>query len=186
MPLVRPFRSIEYALERYAAPDVPDRIRLTEEPPPGPGRRLADLTDLVCPPYDVIGPDAQAALLARDPHNAVRLELSAEPDPHASAASALEAWLADGVLERRAEASVYYYSHATPAQPDEPSVQGVLARVLLEPFGAEVRAHEHTMPGPKADRLALLHATRTQLSPILAVYFDRSERYRHLMSRPWA
>jgi uncharacterized protein (DUF1015 family) len=42
------------------------------------------------------------------------------------------------------------------------------------------------MPGPKADRLALLHATRTQLSPILAVYFDRSERYRYTMSRAWS
>lgn len=186
MPLVRPFRGIQYALDEYAAPDIPARVRLTDEPPLGPGRRLADLTDLVCPPYDVIGPDAQAALLARDPHNAVRLELSPEPDPHAAAARALEAWLAEGVLERRAEASVYYYAHATPAQPDELTVQGVLARVQLEPFGADVRAHEHTMPGPKADRLALLRATRTQLSPILAVYFDRSERYRHLMSRPWA
>ena len=65
-------------------------------------------------------------------------------------------------------------------------MQGVLARVLLEPYGAEVRRHEHTMPGPKADRLALLGATRTQFSPILAVYFDRSERYRHVMSRAWS
>jgi uncharacterized protein (DUF1015 family) len=40
------------------------------------------------------------------------------------------------------------------------------------------------MPGPKADRLALLHATRTQLSPILSLYFDRSERYRQLMGHP--
>lgn len=186
MPQVRPFRGIEYALDRFAPPDIPARVRLTDEPPPGPGRRLADLTDLVCPPYDVIGPDQQAALLGVSPHNAVRLELSAETDPHAAAGRTLEAWLAEGVLQQRAEASVYYYAHATPRQPDEPTVQGVLARVLLEPFGAEVRAHEHTMPGPKAERLALLHATRTQLSPILAVYFDRSERYRHLMSRPWA
>jgi uncharacterized protein (DUF1015 family) len=42
------------------------------------------------------------------------------------------------------------------------------------------------MPGPKADRLAHLHATRTQVSPILGVYFDRSERYRHVMSRSWS
>ena len=48
-----------------------------------------------------------------------------------------------------------------------------MVRVLLEPWGDGVRPHEHTMPGPKADRLSLLRATRTQLSPILAVYFDR-------------
>ena len=93
--------------------------------------------------------------------------------------------MADGTLVRRPEASVYYYAHASTAMPDDPTVQGMLARVLLEPYGTDVRRHEHTMPGPKADRLALLGATRTQFSPILAVYFDRSERYRHVMSRAW-
>jgi uncharacterized protein (DUF1015 family) len=185
MPLVAPFRGIGYARSQPTAQPVPPRILLPEEPPPAAGRTLTDLTDLACPPYDVIGPELQAELLARDPHNAVRLELSAEPDSHRASATTLEAWLGDGTLERRAEASVYYYAHSTPGNPDDPTVQGVLARVLLEPFGAEVRAHEHTMPGPKADRLALLHATRTQLSPILSLYFDRSERYRHVMSRGW-
>jgi len=185
MPLVRPFRGLGYALERFAPPRLPSRIRLLGEPEPGPGRRVADLTDLACPPYDVIGPAQQADLLARDPHNAVRVELSAETDPHAAAAATLAAWQSDGTLERRAERSVYYYAHAQAANPDEPTVSGILARVLLEPFGAEVRAHEHTLAGPKADRLALLRATRTQLSPILALYFDRSDRYRHVMSRGW-
>jgi uncharacterized protein (DUF1015 family) len=185
MPLVRPFRGLGYALDRFAPAEVPDRVRLPDEPPAHPGRRVADLSDVACPPYDVIAPAQQAELLNRDARNAVRLELSAEPDPHAAAARTLAAWLADGSLERRAEASVYYYAHATPASPDEPSVQGLMARVRLEPYGSEVRAHEHTMAGPKENRLALLRATRTQLSPILAVYFDRSERYRHLMARAW-
>ena len=172
MPTLRQFRGLGYALDRFAVPAPA-------------GMRIADVTDVVCPPYDVISPAQQAALLARDAHNAVRLEFSAEPDPHASAAAALAAWQADGTLERRAEGSVYYYRHARPAAPDEPSVQGVLARLLLEPFGAGVRAHEHTMAAPKADRLALLRATRTQLSPILAIYFDRSARHDHATGLPW-
>ncbi|HEY7331470.1 MAG TPA: DUF1015 domain-containing protein [Candidatus Limnocylindria bacterium] len=156
MPEIRAFRGVEYS-------------------------RAGDLTDLVCPPYDVIGPDEQAALLARHERNAVRLELPAGDDPHAAAAEAIAAWLADGTLQRRAEPALYAYRHATPAAPDEPTVRGVLARMRLEPFGDGVRAHEHTLPGPKADRLAHLHATRTQVSPILGVYFDRSERYRDAM-----
>ena len=61
-------------------------------------------------------------------------------------------------------------------------VGGVMARVLLEPYGADVRAHEHTLPGPKADRLEHLRVTRTQFSPILAIYFDASKSYQHVMS----
>ena len=172
MPTLRPLRGLGYALDRFSVPAPA-------------GMRIADVTPVVCPPYDVISPAEQATLLARDPRNAVRLELSAEPDPHAAAAATLDAWQADGTLERRLEGSVYYYRHARPETPDEPSVQGVLARLLLEPFGAGVRAHEHTMAGPKADRLALLRATCTQLSPILAIYFDRSARYEHVMGLPW-
>jgi uncharacterized protein (DUF1015 family) len=175
MPLVRPFRGLGYALDRYGSSETSRRVRLPDDPALHPGR-VADLTDLVCPPFDVISPQQRDELLARDAHNAVRLELNPEADPHRAAAETLAAWRRDGTLEERGDASVYYYNHATPAQPDEPTVQGVLARVLLEPWGADVRPHEHTLPGPKRDRLELLRATQTQLSPILAIYFDRSER----------
>ncbi len=172
MSTLRPFRGLGYALDRFAVSALP-------------GMRIADVDRVVCPPYDVISPEQQAELLSRDERNAVRLELSVEPDPHAAAAAVLAAWQSDGMLERREEASVYYYRHARLSAPEEPTTQGVLARLLLEPFGTGVRAHEHTMSGPKAERLALLRATRTQFSPILAIYFDRSTRYDHVMGRPW-
>ena len=184
MPRVAPFAGLHYSLDRFGSSTVPDRVRLADDAD-APPTRVADLTDLACPPYDVIDDDQRAALLARDERNAVRLEFSPEPDPHAAAARTLDDWLADGTLARREEPAAYYYRHATVADPELPTVEGIVMRVLLEPWGAGVRPHEHTMPGPKADRLALLHATRTQLSPILAVYFDRSERYQHVMSRAW-
>ena len=184
MPRIAPLSGIQYSMERFGADRVPDRVRAADDDEAAPSR-LADLTDVVCPPYDVITGSDRRALLDRHDRNAVRLEFSAEPDPHAAAASTLAAWLADGTLERRTEPAAYYYRHGTAAAPDDLLVEGIVARVALEPWGDGVRPHEHTMPGPKADRLALLHTTGTQLSPILSVYFDRSERYRHIMSRAW-
>ncbi|MDQ4034677.1 MAG: DUF1015 domain-containing protein [Chloroflexota bacterium] len=185
MPRVSAFAGLHYAASRFGRTDVPARVR-TGDDEDARLARVTDLTDVTCPPYDVISDAKRAELLARHERNAVRLEYSAEADPHAAAAHALQAWIEDGTLERRAEPAAYYYRHGTPAAPDEPTVEGIVVRVLLEPWGDAIRPHEHTMPGPKADRLALLHATRTQLSPILAVYFDRSERYRHVMSRAWS
>jgi uncharacterized protein (DUF1015 family) len=185
MPRVAPFRGLHYSMARFGAPEPPQRIRIADDDE-APPSRLADLTDVACPPYDVISEDDRQTLLARDEHNAVRLEFSAEADPHAAAAAALAAWRSDGTLERRPEPAAYYYRHASASAPDDLAVEGVVVRVLLEPWGDGIRPHEHTMPGPKADRLALLRATRTQLSPVLAVYFDRSERYRHVMSRAWS
>jgi uncharacterized protein (DUF1015 family) len=185
MPRVAPFRGLHYSIDRFGGTAVPDRVRLADDDE-APPTRLADLTDVACPPYDVIDEQMRGELLARHPYNAVRLEFSAEPDPHAAAAEALASWTAGGVLDRLAEPAVYYYRHATAGDPNTPTVEGIVARVLLEPWGSGVRRHEHTMPGPKADRLALLRSTNTQLSPIIGLYFDRSERYNHIMSRAWS
>ena len=182
MPRVSPFAGLHYSLSRFGDAAVPARVHLTDDDE-APPSRLADLTDLACPPYDVIGDAERRELLQRHERNAVRLEYSADPDPHAAAAAALASWLADGTLERRARPAAYYYRHSTPSAPDDATVEGIVVRVLLEPWGEGIRPHEHTMPGPKADRLALLRAARTQLSPILGIYFDRSERYRHVMGR---
>src|SRR5919106_1861350 len=184
MPRVSAFRGIEYSLDRFGASHVPDRVRIADEPPEHAGR-VADLSDLVCPPYDVIGGAERTELLARHPRNAVRLELNPADDPHPAAADALAGWLADGTLAHRPDPVLYAYRYASPDRPDQPSVAAVLARVLLEPWGGGIRPHEHTMPGPKQDRLALLRATRTQLSPILACYFDGSERYGQVMDLAW-
>src|SRR2546423_13820129 len=100
MPLVRPVRGPHYARARYGPTRIADRTGTPDEPSEHPGR-VADITALVPPPFDVIGPDQRRALLERNPRNAVRLELSPEPDPHAAAAATLNAWLADGTLQRR-------------------------------------------------------------------------------------
>src|SRR5205823_318323 len=47
------------------------------------------------------------------------------------------------------------------------------ARVRLERFGeGRIYAHEETMPGPKADRLKLFHATSMNLSQVFSLYPD--------------
>jgi uncharacterized protein (DUF1015 family) len=183
MPLVRPLRGLGYALDRYGTTQIPERIRREGEARDHPGR-VADLTDVVSPPYDVISDSQRASLLARDPHNAVRLELSAEAAPHRAAAETLAAWREDGTLGLRSKAAFYSYRYTPADAPPDGEVRGILARLRLEPWGPAIRRHEHTMPGPKADRLGLLRATRTQLSPILVLYSDRSDRYDAVVDRP--
>src|SRR5262249_27740952 len=55
--------------------------------------------------------------------------------------------------------------------------RGFLARVRLERFGeGRIYPHEETLPGPKADRLKLFHATAMNLSPILALFPDQNNQ----------
>src|SRR5688500_9034834 len=117
MPRVSPIPGIHYAQDRFGTAAVPDRVRFADDAD-APPARVVDLTDVACPPYDVISDVQRQSLLARHERNAVRVEFSAEPDPHAAAAEALGAWLADGTLERRGEPAVYYYRHGTASAPD--------------------------------------------------------------------
>ncbi|HEX2241326.1 MAG TPA: DUF1015 domain-containing protein [Actinomycetota bacterium] len=141
------------------------------------GVRYADgdaLSELVCPPYDVISPTQQEDLHQRHPHNAVRLELAKAGGAtgYAAARSAFDDWLQDGVLQRDSEPSFYLYRQdfVTP-DGDRKRVAGVIGALTLEPLGsAGVLPHERTMPGPKKDRLALLQALPVNVSPIYAIY----------------
>jgi len=129
--------------------------------------RHADLAAVTAPPYDVIDPDERAVLVARSPHNAVRLLLP-EGD-YDGAARDLDAWRADGTLERDPEPAFYgYRMEFTDDHGRSRSSEGIIGALVLPVRSGEgdVLPHERTMPKAKSDRLALLSATRANLDPI--------------------
>jgi uncharacterized protein (DUF1015 family) len=134
----------------------------------------SDISDLVCPPYDVISPAQQEALHGRHPHNAVRLELAMSGrEAYEGVYETFRAWLDEGVLRTEEAPSLYVYRQDFVAPGGElRRVAGVLGALKLEPFGASsgVLPHERTMAGPKEDRLALMRACPVNVSPIYAIY----------------
>ena len=137
------------------------------------------LDDLICPPYDVIGPEAERRLLARSPRNMVRLELAEPrgdlpPARYEAAAAALKEMLASGALVRDAEPAYYLLRQRFSVGGAERERHCLLGALRLEEFGAGVLPHEDTAPGPKADRLALMRACRANFSPLMMLYNDPS------------
>jgi uncharacterized protein (DUF1015 family) len=129
--------------------------------------RHDDLAAVTAPPYDVIDPDERAVLMARSPHNAVRLLL---PDgDYDGAAAELETWQTDGTLERDPEPAFYgYRMEFTDDRGERRRTDGVIGALTLPVRAGEgdVLPHERTMPKAKSDRLSLLRATRANLDPI--------------------
>jgi uncharacterized protein (DUF1015 family) len=126
-----------------------------------------DLAAVTAPPYDVIDPEERAVLVARSPHNAVRLLLP-EGD-YEGAARELSAWQTDGTLELDPEPAFYgYRMEFTDDHGERRSSEGIIGALGLPVRAGEgdVLPHERTMPKAKSDRLALLSATRANLDPI--------------------
>jgi uncharacterized protein (DUF1015 family) len=142
--------------------------------------RVGALSDVVAPPYDVIDPALQDRLYQASPYNVIRLELNRqEPGDteaqgrYTRAARFLKDWLRQGVLREEDHAAVYVYEQTFQVEGVSHTRRGFLARARLEPFGqGKIYPHEQTLSGPKADRLALYHATGFNLSPIFGLYPD--------------
>lgn len=139
--------------------------------------RVGALSDVVCPPYDVIDPPLQAALAAK-PYNAVRVELTPDvpgEDKYAAASATLKDWLAADALRQDSARSLYVYEQEFTTEVGTFTRRGFMARVRLEPFGTgKVYPHEQTLSGPKADRLRLYQATGFNLSPVFGLYPDEA------------
>ena len=154
MPRVLPFPGL-----RYAAPS-------------------ADLDRLICPPYDVISPEEQARLESLSPHNAVRLELPADVEGESGsryqrAAMTLAAWREARVLRTDAQPSFYLSETGFTYAGESLRRRDLLAAIGVEPWSTDsVLPHEHTMSGPKADRLQLMRATHLNASPIWVMHRD--------------
>lgn len=129
--------------------------------------KVGSLAAVTSPPYDVVvRPEEQRHLETADPHNVVRLIL---PPASLEAARALAQWQEEGVLAADPEPVLYVYE-----QRDQGLLQrGVIGALrLTPPHERIVLPHEDVMPGPVADRTALMRATAANLEPLLLSYQD--------------
>ena len=141
---------------------------------------------MIAPPYDVVGPEAEARLLARSPHNCAHIELA--PGPEAGrferAARRFAELQAEGILVREAEPAFYLYEQEATIESERRLRRCFFAAVRLSPpEDGLIRPHESTMAGPRAERLALMHATAANISPIFAMFDDPDGRAREVLAR---
>ena len=138
-----------------------------------------DLARVLVPPFDVIAPGERERYWTRDPHCAIRLDLTRALADEAGAdyldvAERLRAWQAEGVLVRDPAAALYVLQQrfADPSGRELRRV-GFFGALRLEDYERRVvLPHERTLRGPKDDRLRQLRATRTNLSSVFFLYED--------------
>jgi uncharacterized protein (DUF1015 family) len=121
------------------------------------------LSAVFAPPYDQISPALQESLYARAPENIVRVTYPKKDaeDPYRDAAATLSGFLADGTLEKERRPGLWIYRQ-TFAEEGRTFVRNALVGLvrLSEYAAGVVHPHELTLAKPKADRLALLSATK--------------------------
>jgi uncharacterized protein (DUF1015 family) len=143
-------------------------------------KHVGSLSQVVAPPYDVVGPELQNQLYKAHPANVIRLILNRdEPGDDAAnnrysrAAKFLNNWRSEGVLAEEPQPAIYVYHQIFKYGGREFTRQGFMARCRLERFGeGRIFPHEETMSGPKQDRLLLTRACKANLSQVFGLYPD--------------
>lgn len=133
---------------------------------------VEDLGRLICPPYDVIGPEEQVRYGNMHPYNSIRLELPAEG--YSEAAETLSRWMKSGILAQEERPAIYVYRQRFRLGEKDLVRTALLASVeVCSPTPGDIFPHEQVRPKPVEDRLNLLRATGVMSSPIFAICEDR-------------
>ncbi len=148
-----------------------------------------DVTSLIAPPYDVLDEADKNALLEKNDHNIVAIDLPHLPPKTAGPKSAyqkaagdLTCWLDIRAMARDAKPGLYVYHQTYKLNGKTLTRKKFFARLRLEEFGTgKIFPHEQTFGGPKEDRLMLTAATRCNLSPIFGLYPDADNEISQLI-----
>ena len=128
-----------------------------------------DLQAVIAPPYDVLSEADVDALVARDPHNIVHVDVPrGGADRYHVAAGTLRDWLAQGVLvQDEVPSFTIYRMRFTDATGADRTISGVLGGLEVMQYGDRgVLPHERITPKASTDRLDLTRATGANLSPV--------------------
>ena len=166
MPAVYPFAALTYHL--------------------APGLTV-DLSDVVAPPYDVLDVLGKQRLMDKDPDNIVAVDLPhipakslGAPELYEQAALTLKRMIAEVVLHRLDVPAMFVYRQTFTFGGVRHKRTGMACTLDIKPFGSVpgggggILPHEETFSGPKEDRMALMKATATQLSPIFGLHQDET------------
>jgi uncharacterized protein (DUF1015 family) len=140
-------------------------------------QKAGDFKSLVCPPYDVISPQAQEMFTERSPYNFINIDLAKDSsldDKYKRAGTIFRDWLKEGVIVQDEKPAVYFYSQQYVVRGEKKTRLGFISLLRLgDERGSAVFGHENTHTAAKQDRLKLMKQVKANLSPIFIVFLDK-------------
>ena len=148
--------------------------------------QVAPFQNVLTQPYDKISPEMQQKYYDAHPKNLITVEKGKEfpgdgpgNNVYSRAAAAFKEWEEKNVIVQDAAPSFYAYTQefTVPGTSERRTRRGFIGAGKLEEYSAGVIfRHEHTLSGPKADRLELLRNTRTHTGQLFLLYSDPQKR----------
>jgi uncharacterized protein (DUF1015 family) len=144
---------------------------------------VGNLSEVICPPYDIINTRMEEELYQRNTYNFVRIENNRQmtqdsnmDNRYTRSAAKLKQWLEEKVLITAEAPAIYVHDHYFFNQGQKYKRSGLIVRAKIEEWHKNIiRPHEGTMMEARSDRINLLEAIKTNTSPIMLLYQDREK-----------
>lgn len=150
---------------------------------------VGNLSDVICPPYDIINSQLEEELYQRSKYNFVRIENNRQlpqdsdlDNRYTRSGDKLKQWLEQKVLITSKIPAIYVHDHYFNCQGKKYRRRGLIVRVNIEEWHKNIiRPHEGTLAEAKSDRINLLEAIKANTSSIMTMYEDREKRISSLL-----
>jgi len=152
---------------------------------------LAPFEHVLTQPYDKISPERQAEYYAAHPHNLIAVEKgrvfpddAPQNNVYTRSAAKVDEWIRDFIILQDPAPAFYAYAQEfiVPGSSEKRTRRGFIGAGRLEEYSAGVIfRHEHTLSGPKADRLELLRQTRLHSGQLFMLYSDPQQQVEKIL-----
>jgi len=139
---------------------------------------IADLSKVICPPYDVISEEEKELYYNKSPYNFIHILLArlqqnekGFSDRYTKSAILFNEWLKNSIFQQDKKEHLYFYRQDFFYQNKEISRIGFIGLMEIAD-SRQVFPHENTHIQPKLDRFELLKKVRANLSPIFTIFSD--------------
>lgn len=146
-------------------------------------QKVADLSKVTCPPYDIISPASQQRYQDTSPYNLIHMLLGKDTpgeDKYARAGVYFNNWIKDKIFIQDEKPAIYFYLQEYNLKGERKKRMGFIGLLHLDDKNSSVYAHENTRAEAKEDRLKLIREVKANLSPIFAVFADKKRIIQYL------
>jgi uncharacterized protein (DUF1015 family) len=161
MTVIKPFKAIYYHQEK-----------------------AGDLSEVFCPPYDVISHEEQAEYHNKSPFNFIHILLGRDKstderndNKYTRAKKIFWEWIKKGILVEDDKPCLYYYKQEYKIRGEKHSRLGFISLMKLQDEeDSTVFPHENTHSQAIEDRLRLLRNVKANLSSIFVCFSDKTKK----------
>jgi uncharacterized protein (DUF1015 family) len=153
--------------------------------------KAGNLSDVVCPPYDVISKQQQNFYYNVSKCNFIRVLLgkekatdSATDNTYTRAKKKFNEWLKSGVLVEDEKPCIYYHKQEFKVLGQKHSRLGFISLMKIQDDKkSKIFPHENTHSKAKEDRLKLWNTLSSNLSPIFVCFSDKFKKVEKIFLR---